>query len=200
MAKKQVSTANIDRILERTDELQQRFNIDSFIARPEDLPGIGQQVVWDYEAEKEEIEKASLNTVNNIARLYLGDSHYYDLPHIVDKRRDDALQHAKAQYLVKQSERSVTNAMKQIDNGDSSAKMWEVVSMLQKEMRDNIKLLGHVETSIRNSYRTIKEDMGISDIPMLPEIDVADTTDSQILDMKQLNDMMERIVKQSKSK
>jgi hypothetical protein len=200
MAKKQVSTANIDRILERTDELQQRFNIDSFIARPEDLPGIGQQVVWDYEAEKEEIEKASLNTVNNIARLYLGDSHYYDLPHIVDKRRDDALQHAKAQYLVKQSERSVTNAMKQIDNGDSSAKMWEVESMLQKEMRDNIKLLGHVETTLRNSYKSIKEDMGISDIPMLPEIDVADTTDSQILDMKQLNDMMERIVKQNKSK
>jgi hypothetical protein len=197
MAKK--TNTNIDRILERTDEIQGRFDINSLIAQPTDFPGMGQQIVFDHVAEKEEIKKNSINTINNIARLYLGDSHIYDLPHIIDKRHDDAMQHAHAQYLVRQSERSVTTIMQQIENGDNKSNMWEVLSMIQKEMRDNIKLLSFLETNIRKSYREIKDDMGIADIPMLPDnIDVADTSDNKILDMKQLNDMMERIVNASK--
>lgn len=130
-------------------------------AKTDDLPAV-QAAQHNYDQELNQIHTRSSAIIDNLARLYLGDddgliNHEY----ISRKREKDADYFAKLDFLVNASQRTLINIMREIDMGAASPRMFEVLSMLQKEMRENIKLSSTNLKNIETFYKDMREDLGI---------------------------------------
>lgn len=179
-------------IAEKIDQL----NPEDLFVEEGELPALSDCNVeqLDYNKQITVLNKDATSIVNNLAELYLGDENLLENPYIKDKRRKDAEYYGKLEFLVETSQKTLINVMREIDMGNGHPKMFEVQSMLQKEMRDNIKLSSSSLSNIESFYKSIREDLGMSASPSVtPAQELTDQTTH--VDMKEFNQQLDDMMK-----
>jgi hypothetical protein len=88
--------------------------------------------------------------------------------------------------------------LQQVDNGDSSARMHEVVNQSISQIRDNIKFAQSQRTDLEKYYRDMRKDYDrmMENIKQTKiEQGIETKTDGKIVDARSLNDMIEKMIK-----
>ena len=87
--------------------------------------------------------------------------------------------------------------LRQVDNGDNSARMHEVVNQTIGQIRENAKFLSGQKTELEKFYKTLRKDLGYNEIEnqeiKKPEEDGGeDQPDGSIMDSRSLNEMIKQ--------
>jgi site-specific recombinase XerD len=79
--------------------------------------------------------------------------------------------YAEGLFLARMTRKSFLGQMRQVDNGDNSARMHEVVNQTIGQIRENAKFLSGQRTELEKFYKTLRKDMGHEEIEAqkLPE-------------------------------
>lgn len=192
---------------DKINNLQQEFNkiqednkdldVNMYLAKTDDLPEFGEIEIYDYNADVVESKDRADEVLNSLVDLYLGDlpsikAHSY----IKNKVKEDALNYAETLFLIKMTRKTFISQMRQVDNGDNSARMHEVVNQTIAQVRENSKFLSGQRTELEKFYKTLRKDMGHDEIEAPKEILQDDeTTDDGfggIMDNRQLNDLIKK--------
>lgn len=185
-----------NRIQDEFDQIQSEnndFDISKHLARPEDLPDLGEIELYDYETDLTASGQQSMGVLESLVDLYLGD--IPDLkahPYIKNKMKEDAMVYGEAIFLSKMTRKSFLGQMRQVDNGDNSARMHEVVNQTIGQMRENAKFLSGQRTELEKFYKTLRKDMGHDEIEAhkSPELTEDEIIKGEVMDNRKLNDLI----------
>jgi len=127
--------------------------------------------------------------------LYLGDvPKLKEHPYIKSKMKEDAMVYAEALFLTRMTRKNFLTQMRQVDNGDSSARMHEVVNQTIGQIRENAKFLSGQKTKLEEFYKNLRKDMGYNEIetaqPSFSEKSENDEPEGQIMDTRAMNEMI----------
>lgn len=186
-----------NRIQDEFDQIQSEngdFDISKHLARPEDLPDLGEIEIYDYDTDMTASSQQSMEVLESLVDLYLGD--IPDLkahPYIKNKMKEDAMVYAEAIFLARMTRRSFLGQMRQVDNGDNSARMHEVVNQTIGQMRENAKFLSGQRTELEKFYKTLRRDMGHEEIETQKTTNTENDTindGGEVMDSRKLNDLI----------
>lgn len=168
------------------------FNIANHLAKPEDLPDLGEIELYDYDSDITVSVNQSMDVLESLVDLYLDDvPQLKEHPYIKNKMKEDANVYAEAIFLSKMTRKNFLSQLRQVDNGDNSARMHEVVNQTIGQIRENGKFLSNQRTELEKFYKTLRNDMGYTEIENVKEDIVDDKEpDGVIMDNKKLNDMI----------
>jgi hypothetical protein len=84
--------------------------------------------------------------------------------------------------------------MRQVDNGDNSARMHEVVNQTIGQIRENSKFLSGQRTELEKFYKTLRKDMGHEEIEAIKTDDIKDEPNEkgEVMDNRSLNEMIKK--------
>lgn len=92
--------------------------------------------------------------------------------------------------------------LRQVDNGDNSARMHEVINQSISQIRDNIKFSQSQRTELEKFYKEMRRDLGLNEMSESMEqkhIDqqIVENGDDagKIVDARSLNDMIDKYIK-----
>lgn len=187
-----------NRLQDEFDQIQSEgedFDISNHLARPEDLPDLGEIEIYDYDSDLTVSSQQSMEVLESLVDLYLGDipdlkSH----PYIKNKMKEDAMVYAEAIFLAKMTRKSFLGQMRQVDNGDNSARMHEVVNQTIGQIRENSKFLSGQRTELEKFYKTLRKDMGHEEIERIKSEETSDEPNEkgEIMDNRNLNEMIKK--------
>jgi hypothetical protein len=188
------------RIQDEFDQIQSEnseFDISKHLARPEDLPDLGEIELYDYDADLTVSMQQSMGVLESLVDLYLSDiPKLKDHNYIKNKMREDATVYAEALFLAKMTRKNFLSQLKQVDNGDNAARMHEVVNQTIGQIRENSKFLLTQRTELEKFYKTLRKDLGYNEIEN-PEVKKAEeeqsneeSTDGMVMDNRKLNDLI----------
>jgi len=188
-----------NRIKHEFDEIQSEsgeFDFSKHLARPEDLPDLGEIEIYDYDSDLTVASQQAMDVVEPLVDLYLGDvPKLKEHPYIKSKMKEDAMVYAEAIFLTKMTRKNLLTQMRQVDNGDNSARMHEVVNQTVGQIRENAKFLSGQKTELEKFYKTLRKDLGYEEIeqeaPMASESE-SKGTEGEITDNRRLNDMIKQ--------
>ena len=190
----------INRLKDEFEQIQSegsQFDISKHLATPEDLPDLGEIEIYDYESDITVASSQSMDVLESLVDLYLGDipelkKHSY----IKNKMKEDAMVYAESIFLQRMTRKSLLGQMRQVDNGDNSARMHEVVNQTSAQVRENSKFLSGQRTELEKFYKTLRKDMGHDEIEapkeVFPDDDKTDDEFSGIMDNRKLNDLIKK--------
>ena len=164
-----------------------------------ELPALAESGIKqiDYSAQLDQLNDDATRIVDSLAELYLGDEKLLNHPYITEKKRKDANYYGKLEFLVSASQNTLVSMMREIEMGTSTPRMFEVQSLLQKEMRENIKLSMRALVDIESFYKSIRADLGMeATAHQYQQAQIEET--SNHVDLKQLNDELEEMMKQQR--
>jgi len=194
---------------EKINNLQEEFNkiqednkdldVNMYLAKMDDLPELGEIQIYNYDADVVEAKERADEVLNSLLDLYLGDlpsvkQHSY----IKNKVKEDALNYAETLFLIKMTRKTFISQMRQVDNGDNNARMYEVMNQTMTQMRDNIKFNTSVKSDLEKFYKDIRKDMGANEVQAQAQEDIVkdeDTNDNMIMDSRKMNDMISTYLK-----
>jgi hypothetical protein len=187
-----------NRVQDEFDQIQSDngdFDISKHLAKPEDLPDLGEIEIYDYDTDMTASNQQSMEVLESLVDLYLGD--IPDLkrhPYIKNKMKEDALVYAEAIFLARMTRKSFLGQMRQVDNGDNSARMHEVVNQTIGQIRENAKFLSGQRTELEKFYKTLRRDMGHEEIEAIKANDIKDEPDERgdVMDSRSLNEMIKK--------
>ncbi len=187
-----------NRIQDEFDEIQSEngeFDLSKHLARPEDLPDLGEIEIYDYDADLTVASQQSMDVLESLVDLYLGDvPQLKQHPYIKNKMKEDATVYAEGIFLTKMTRKNFLSQLRQVDNGDNSARMHEVVNQTIGQIRENAKFLSGQKTELEKFYKTLRKDLGYNEIE--PESTKTEdggdviSDDGDITDNRKLNDMI----------
>jgi len=185
-----------NRIQDEFDQIQSEngdFDISKHLARPEDLPDLGEIEIYDYDTDMTASTQQSMDVLESLVDLYLGD--IPDLkahPYIKNKMKEDAMVYAEAIFLARMTRKSFLGQMRQVDNGDNSARMHEVVNQTIGQIRENAKFLSGQRTELEKFYKTLRKDMGHEEIETQKVTNIDDDNDDtgEVMDNRNLHDLI----------
>ena len=190
------------RIQDEFDEIQSEngeFDISKHLARPEDLPDLGEIEIYDYDSDMTVASQQSMEVLESLVYLYLSDvPELKEHPYIRNKMRDDALVYAETIFLSKMTRKNFLSQLRQVDNGDNSARMHEVVNQTIGQIRENSKFSSTQRTELEKFYKGLRKDLGLNEIEN-PEVMKAQNlaseeseqgTTGSIMDNRKLNDLI----------
>jgi hypothetical protein len=190
-----------NRIKDEFEQIQSEsmnFDLSMHLAKPEDLPDLGEIAIYDYESDLTSVNEQSTDVLESLVDLYLGDvpklkEHSY----IANKMKEDAMVYAEGLFLAKMTRKNFLNQLRQVDNGDNSARMHEVVNQTIGQIRENAKFLSGQRTELEKFYKTLRKDLGYDDIEnneiqKSENVDIKDDKDEEgtITDNKKLNELI----------
>lgn len=190
-----------DRIQSEFDEIQSesnKFDISMHLARPEDLPDLGEIEIYDYDSDLTSSTQRSMQVLESLVDLYLSDvPQLKEHPYIRNKMKDDAMVYAESIFLSKMTRKNFLSQLRQVDNGDNSARMHEVVNQTIGQIRENAKFSSTQRTELEKFYKGLRKDLGLNEIDS-PDVQRAvDSSESikseengSIVDNRKLNDMI----------
>lgn len=189
-----------NRLQDEFEQIQSQgndFDISKHLAKPEDLPDLGEIQIYDYESDMDVSGQQSLDVLESLVDLYLSDvPQLKEHPYIKNKMKEDAQVYAEAIFLTKMTRKNFLNQLKQVDNGDNSARMHEVVNQTIGQIRENAKFLSNQRTDLEKFYKTLRSDMGLNNIEN-PEVIKAQAAtqeesnqEGDIMNNRQLNDLI----------
>jgi hypothetical protein len=176
------------------------FNIANHLAKPEDLPDLGEIELYDYDSDITVSVNQSMDVLESLVDLYLSDvPQLKDHPYIQNKMKEDANVYAEAVFLSKMTRKNFLSQLRQVDNGDNSARMHEVVNQTIGQIRENGKFLSNQRTELEKFYKTLRNDMGYNEIENVKE-EIADDKEPEgdIMDNKKLNEMIKNAMNMKK--
>jgi hypothetical protein len=89
--------------------------------------------------------------------------------------------------------------MRQVDNGDNSARMHEVINQTIREIRENSKFSSSQRTELEQYYKKFRDDLTEVAATMKSSDTSKDDPDGTIVDSKKLNDLISEAMKKKKS-
>lgn len=175
-------------------------NMEQYMVSEEDLPGFGELELYDYDNDLAEVKKEAEEIINNLVDLYLGDNEeVINHPYIKGKMKEDARIYADSKFLERMSKKLLLQQLRQIDNGDNSARMYEVSNQTMREIREINKEASNRRTEIEKLYKEIRRDLGQPDMAESnTEFEPEDETQGQIIDTSDLNSQIDDILKNRK--
>lgn len=191
-----------NRLQDEFDQIQSEggeFDISKHLAKPEDLPDLGEIEIYDYDSDLTVSSQQSMDVLESLVDLYLSDiPQLKEHPYIKNKMKEDAMVYAESIFLTKMTRKNFLSQLRQIDNGDNSARMHEVVNQTIGQIRENSKFLSGQRTELEKFYKTLRKDLGYNEIEN-PEIKQAEdigsgdsTQDGSIMDNRSLNEMIKQ--------
>ena len=185
------------RLQDEFNEIQSndnKFDITNHLAKAEDLPSLGEIEMYDYEADILVSHEQSVDVLESLVDLFLSDvPKLKEHPYIKTKMREDAMVYSEAVFLSKMTRKNFMSQLRQVDNGDNSARMHEVVNQTIGQIRENGKFLSNQRSELEKFYKTLRSDMGYNeienDIDKKPDDESTDD-DGLITDNRKLNDLI----------
>lgn len=192
-----------NRINDEFDMIQEEsnsdFDIANHLATIDDLPDLGQIELYDYDADLTAVSQKGLEVIESLVDLYLSEfGELKNHPYIRNKVREDALVYAETLFLSKMTRKNFLTQMRQVDNGDNTARMHEVINQTIREVRENSKFLSSQRTELEQYYKKFREDLSEVAVDMKIQTKGEDKN-SEIIDNKKLNDLISEAVKKKKN-
>jgi len=188
-----------NRLKDEFDQIQSEggeFDISKHLAKPEDLPDLGEIEIYDYDADLTVASQQSMDVLESLVDLYLGDvPQLKDHPYIKNKMKEDAVVYAEGIFLTKMTRKNFLSQLRQVDNGDNSARMHEVVNQTIGQIRENAKFLSGQKTELEKFYKTLRKDLGYNEIEnqeIKQSEEESESKDGAIMDSRSLNEMIKQ--------
>jgi len=160
----------------------------------DDLPGFGELELYDYDTDLKNINEESKEILDELVDLYLGDAQEIKThPYIIRKKKEDARIYASSFFLERMSEKVLLQILRQIDNGDNGARMYEVLNQTMKEIRENNKDGRQARTEVEKLYKEMRKDLGLNE--MVNGGDILPSDEGEIINTKDLNDRIDNFLK-----
>lgn len=201
MSKKEENLNKLQEEFNRIQEENKSIDVSKYLAKREDLPDLGEIQIYDYDKDIEDVQGKSIQVLESLVDLYLGDApavkkHSY----IANKMEEDAKIYAETLFLQKMTRRNFLTQLRQVDNGDNSARMHEVVNQSISQIRENIKFSQTQRTELEKFWKEMRKDLGLNEISEANETqnisEIDDIDDGgQTLDSRSLNDMIDKYLK-----
>jgi hypothetical protein len=152
------------RITEEFDLIQESssgiYDIGNHLASAADLPDLGHIEIYDYDTDLQVASSKGSELLQGLVDLYLGDMpDIKDHPYIKSKQREDATVYAETLFLQKMARRALLTQMRQVDNGDNSSRMHDVVINTIKTIRENSEFSSSQRTKLEKYYRDFRNDL-----------------------------------------
>ncbi len=189
-----------NRLQDEFDQIQSEggdYDLSKHLARPEDLPDLGEIEIYDYDSDLTVASQQSMEVLESLVDLYLSDiPQLKEHPYIKNKMKEDAMVYAETIFLTKMTRKNFLSQLRQVDNGDNSARMHEVVNQTIGQIRENAKFLSTQRTDLEKFYKNLRKDLGYNEIenPELNKsVEMSDgNSDSggDVMDNRKLNDMI----------
>jgi len=172
------------------------FDISKHLAKPEDLPDLGEIEIYDYDSDLTVSSQQSMDVLESLVDLYLSDiPQLKEHPYIKHKMKEDAMVYAEGIFLQRMTRKNFLSQLRQVDNGDNSARMHEVVNQTIGQIRENSKFLMGQRTDFEKFWKTLRKDMGYNEIEN-PDIKQSEgsseetQSDGEIMDSRKLNELI----------
>lgn len=190
------------RLTDEFDLIQEEnkdFDISQHLATIDDLPDLGQIELYDYDADLKTVSQKGMDVLESLVDLYLGE--FPELKHnnyIKNKMKEDAMVYAETLFLQKMTRKNFLSQLRQVDNGDNSARMHEVINQTIREVRENSKFASTMRTELEKFYKDFRNDlMEVSDKIKTAVDDTSN--DGHIVDGSRLNDMVNEAILKKKN-
>lgn len=185
---------------ERIQEDGKDLDISKYLAKKDDLPDLGEIQIYDYDTDLTESSEQAMQLLESLVDLYLGDSKkVIDHPYIKNKLKEDAMVYAETIFLSKMTRKNFLTQLRQVDNGDNSARMHEVINQTVSQIRDNSKFSSTQRTELEKFYKEIRKDLGLnelsSNVESMQDQTDEDKEETKIMDARSMNDMIDRYLK-----
>jgi hypothetical protein len=187
-----------DRLKDEFEQIQSEggdFDFSTHLAKVEDLPDFGEIEIYDYESDLIVANQQSTDVLETLVDLYLGDvPKLKEHPYIKNKMKEDAMIYSEGIFLTRMTRKNFLSQLRQIDNGDNSARMHEVVNQTIGQIRENAKFLSGQKTELEKFYKTLRKDVGYNEIES-PESQAAEedkgvANNGEITDSRRMNDLI----------
>ena len=191
----------LDRISDEFDIIQEEnrdFDIANHLAKIDDLPDLGQIELYDYDSDLTVVTQKGMEVIESLVDLYLSEfGELQSHPYIRNKVREDALVYAETLFLQKMTRKNLLTQLRQVDNGDNSARMHEVINQTIREIRENSKFSSAQRTELEDYYKRFREDL--SEVAVNFKTTKSESiNDGQIVDSKKLNDLISEAMKKKR--
>lgn len=201
MSKKEEKIQNLQDEFSKIQENNKDIDVSKYLAKREDhLPDLGTIQIYDYDKDIDESKDQAHEVLESMVDLYLGD--YPDLvkhKYVQQKMIEDAKVYADTLFLQKMTKRNFLTQLKQVDNGDNSARMHEVVNQSVSQIRDNIKFSQTQRTEFEKFWKDMRKDLGLNDLSESMEQKnqpiIEESEHGKIVDSRSLNEMIDKVIK-----
>ena len=203
MASESKTSSERKRMQEEFEQIQSensQFDISKHLAKSEDLPYIGDIEIYDYDADLTVAVQHAHQILESLVDLYLSElPALKEHPYIKNKMREDALTYAETTFLSKMTRKNFLTQLRQIDNGDNSARIHEVVNQTVKEIRENSKFASSQKTDLEKFYKDFRKD--IYEVIETKETQSPTQTEKgDVLDNRKLNEWINSALKKKDEK
>jgi hypothetical protein len=205
MSKKEEKIKDLQDEFQKIQEQNSDLDVSQYLAKREDhLPDLGTIQIYDYDADQDDASEQAGEVLESMVDLYLGD--YPDLikhKYVQQKMKEDTKVYADTLFLQKMTKRNFLTQLKQVDNGDNSARMHEVVNQSVSQIRDNIKFSQTQRTEFEKFWKDMRKDLGLNEMSESMEqknqpIQETPEESGKIIDPRSLNEMIDRMLKGNK--
>lgn len=199
MNKKEQKINSLQEEFSRIQDENKDLDVTKYLAKREDLPDLGEIQIYDYDRDLDDSIESAEEVLDALFDLYFGDIiGIQENKYLVKKVKEDAQVYAETIFLQKMTRKNFLTQLKQVDNGDSSARMHEVVNQSISQIRDNIKFAQSQRTELEKYYRDMRKDYDrmMENLKQTKiEQGLETKTDGKIVDSRTLNDMIEKMLK-----
>jgi hypothetical protein len=199
MSKKEEKISSLQEEFSRIQDENKDLDVSKYLAKREDLPDLGEIQIYDYDKDSDESIESAEEVLDALFELYFGDIEgIAQNKYLTKKVKEDAQVYAETIFLQKMTRKNFLTQLKQVDNGDTSARMHEVVNQSISQIRDNIKFAQSQRTDLEKYYRDMRKDYDrmMENIKQTRiEQGVEAKADGKIVDARSLNDMIDKMIK-----
>lgn len=192
----------INELQDEFDRIQNQnkdLDVSKYLATKDDLPDLGEIQIYDYDSDIQEAQGQASEILESLVDLYLGDSPVSQHQYIRNKMKEDAMVYAETLFLQKMTRKNFLTQLRQVDNGDNSARMHEVVNQSISQIRDNTKFATTQRTELEKFYKEIRKDLGLNEMSERTEpiVEGEETKEEggKIADSRSLNEMIDMYLK-----
>jgi hypothetical protein len=199
MSKKEEKINSLQEEFSRIQDENKDLDVSKYLAKREDLPDLGEIQIYDYDKDLDESIDSAEEVLDALFELYFGDiTGISENKYLTKKVKEDAQVYAETIFLQRMTRKNFLTQLKQVDNGDTSARMHEVVNQSISQIRDNIKFAQSQRTDLEKYYRDMRKDYDrmMENIKQTRiEQGVEAKADGKIVDARSLNDMIDKMIK-----
>jgi len=197
--KKEQKINELQNEFERIQDGSKDIDISKYLAKKDDLPDLGEIQIYDYDADLTQSSEQAMDLLESLVDLYLGDAKkVVEHPYIKNKMKEDALVYAETIFLSKMTRKNFLTQLRQVDNGDNSARMHEVINQTVSQIRENSKFSSTQRTELEKFYKETRKDLGLNELSNVESIQSEtekEKEDTKIMDSRGLNDMIDKYLK-----
>lgn len=185
--------------LELDNIISSDIDISNHLATKDDLPDLGMIDLYDYDSDLTVAAQQAQGVLESLVDLYLSDiPNLKDHPYIKNKVKEDSLVYAETVFLSKMTRKNFLTQLRQVDAGENSARLHEIINQTIREVRENAKFSSVQKTELEKYYKELRKDL-IDVIDIVKQTDGTPTnTNETIMDNSKLNDLINSALKNKK--